>query len=186
VARTKTPTSRAARKPRRPKVDQLAQDDAAASAAGVVVSARQERFALEYSIDGNGAGAARRSGYSKPSARHIAYELLRRPAVLERVRHYQAQHAAGSQFNRDALLRELGNVAYASLRDVVEIKGGRILLRKDADIPPEAWPAIAEISETKDRRIRVKLHPEMQAIDFPRPHVQDVGRVGRGLGEAHR
>lgn len=144
----------------------LAADDAAASAAGVGVSPRHARFALEYAIDGNGAAAARRSGYAKSHARQVAYELLRRPAVRALVDAAQKEHAESAQFTRDAVMRELGNVAFASLRDVLEIRGGRILLRKDAEIPPEAWAAIAELSESEDGRIRVKLHPKMQAIDF--------------------
>jgi len=166
MPRRKSSTLPRPRKRRARKVDQLAQDDAVASAAGVVVPARQARFALEYAIDGNGAAAARRSGYSKTSARFIARELLHRPAVRALVDAAQAEHAASAQFTRDALMRELGNVAFASLRDVLEIRAGRIVLQKDAAIPPEAWAAIAELSEADDGRIRVKLHNKMQAIDF--------------------
>jgi phage terminase small subunit len=182
VARTK-PTPSKPRKPRRPAAspaDLLAQDDAAASAAGVALSAKMQRFVVEYAVDGNGSAAAIRAGYSAASSRHIAWTLLRRPAVRAAIAESQAEHAAGAQFARDALLRELANVAYASLRDIVDIVGGHIVLKKGADIPPEVWPAIAEISEAADGRIRIKMHPKMQAIDF-------LGRVhkmweGSGAG----
>jgi phage terminase small subunit len=153
VARTKRSTR-----------DELAHDDAAAQAAGIDLSDRHERFCQEYVIDGNGAAAARRAGYAAIRSRVTAVELLRRPAVQARVRELLAEMTARSEYTREAVLREMGAIAFASLKNVVTIRGGHVYLRKDAEIPPEAWPAIAELSNT-EHGIRIKLHNKVGALD---------------------
>lgn len=169
-------------KRRNPVVDELSADTAAADAGAL--PPRMERFCQEYTVDFNGARAARAAGYSVRRARHTASELLDRPDVQKRLATLLAAHMARVDYSRDAVLRQLGAVLNANLRDIVKLtKGGGIALRSEADIPDEAWLAISEIGKDKDGRIRVKLHNKLGAIDY-------MGRVhklweGAGVGSVN-
>jgi len=52
---------------------------------GNKLTAKQERFCLEYMVDGNACAAARRAGYSEKTVGKNAYRLLKLPAVSARI-----------------------------------------------------------------------------------------------------
>lgn len=60
---------------------------------------KQIAFAREYAIDGNGAAAARRAGYSEKCANVIAHKLLNNPGVWAKVLEYRvaADRMVGSR-----------------------------------------------------------------------------------------
>ena len=47
---------------------------------------KESKFLDEYMKDYNGAGAARRAGYSEDTARQIAYEILTKPYIKEELK----------------------------------------------------------------------------------------------------
>ena len=47
---------------------------------------KESKFLDEYMKDYNGAGAARRAGYSEDSAKEIAYEILTKPHIKEELK----------------------------------------------------------------------------------------------------
>jgi phage terminase small subunit len=150
---------------RRNVLDKLSADTAAANAGGELPP-RMARFCLEYVIDLNGARAARAAGYSAKRDKQTAHELLKRPDIRKRLDADIGAYLERVEFTKDAVIRQLGAILNANLRDIVTIKDGRVLLRKEADIPPEAWLAISEISKDKDGRVRVKLHNKLGAINY--------------------
>ncbi len=57
------------------------------------LTAKEERFCLEYTVDYNGAAAAKRAGYTEKSAAKAACRLLKQERILERVRSLQREQA---------------------------------------------------------------------------------------------
>jgi phage terminase small subunit len=53
------------------------------------LTAKQERFVLEYLVDFNGAQAAIRAGYSQRGARQVAYRLLSNDYISQCIAHSQ-------------------------------------------------------------------------------------------------
>ena len=58
-----------------------------------LLTAKEERFCLEYTVDYNGTAAAKRAGYTEKSAAKTASRLLKRSCVMERVRQLQKEQA---------------------------------------------------------------------------------------------
>jgi hypothetical protein len=91
------------------------------------------RFAHEYLIDRNGAAAAVRAGYSRRTARQIAYELLTRPDVAEAVRAGEAEIAADAKVTRAAVL--------SGLQEAIDIARGM----SDPSAMIAGWREIAKM-----------------------------------------
>lgn len=70
-------------------------------------NAKQQRFAEEYVLDHNGAGAAVRAGYARRSAKEIAAELLTKPHVRAAVAAQEALVAAEMSMTRQRVVCEL-------------------------------------------------------------------------------
>lgn len=68
------------------------------------LTAKEERFCLEYCIDYNGAAAARRAGYAEKSAAKAACKLLKEERVLARVRELQQEQAKRLCLSSDLVL----------------------------------------------------------------------------------
>ena len=59
---------------------------------------------------------------------------------------------------------EYRRIAFADLRDVIQIKDGRVIATNTADLTRDQAAAIGEIAETKDG-LRVKLNSKQAALD---------------------
>lgn len=92
-----------------------------------------EIFILEYCKDQNGARAARAAGYSEHSAKEIAYELLTRPHVKQRVLNAIAEQKARVKLEADEILLGIKELAVADPRRLFNLKTGCVL-------PPAEWP----------------------------------------------
>lgn len=68
------------------------------------LTAKEERFCLEYCIDYNGTAAARRAGYAEKSAAKSACKLLKEERVLQRVRELQQEQAKRLCLSSDLVL----------------------------------------------------------------------------------
>lgn len=71
------------------------------------LSAKQTRFVSEYLVDGNGAQAAIRAGYSARSAKAIAAENLTKPDVQKALQAHQSADAARLCLRREDVLAGL-------------------------------------------------------------------------------
>ena len=81
---------------------------------------RQLAFVREYVVDGNGAQAAVRAGYSVGRARHTASELLRRPDVAaELARLRSGVEVGGGPVSREWVLLEMLDYHNRGLRGEV-------------------------------------------------------------------
>lgn len=87
------------------------------------LKAKEERFCLEYTVDYNGAAAARRAGYAEKSAAKAACKLLKEERVLDRVREIQQETVEQLCLSRQKVvlqLMELADVCMAKRKPLRE------------------------------------------------------------------
>ena len=81
------------------------------------MTARQERFVREYTVDLCASKAARRAGYSAKSAREIGCRLLKREDIQRKVALAMELEKEDCALRREQVLEELKGVAFASASD---------------------------------------------------------------------
>ena len=77
----------------------------------LTLTAKQVRFVNEYLVDGNGAAAAVRAGYSERSAKAIAAENLTKPDLQKALQARQAADATLLSIQREDVLNGLVEAA---------------------------------------------------------------------------
>ncbi len=83
----------------------------------VGLTAKEERFCLEYIVDYNGAAAARRAGYGEKAAAKQACRLMHRPEVMAHIKALQAEQRERLCVSADLVVirtMELLNVCMAA------------------------------------------------------------------------
>lgn len=75
------------------------------------LTAKQERFVAEYLIDCCGAKAAVRAGYSERTAKSVAHELLRKPAVKAAVNAAKKRLAEKLELTVEKVIGDIARVA---------------------------------------------------------------------------
>jgi len=90
---------------------------------GAELTGGQQRFALEYAKDGNGASAARRAGYSAKGAKQQASHLLTIPNVQAAVSAAVEQHFATLDLDLARIIREAARVGIADIGDLFDADG---------------------------------------------------------------
>jgi phage terminase small subunit len=71
------------------------------------LTAKQERFVLEYLVDFNGAQAAIRAGYSQKGARQAAYRLLSNDYISQCIEEKAQAHSQRLGLQRDDVISAL-------------------------------------------------------------------------------
>jgi phage terminase small subunit len=139
----------------------------------VSLTAKQARFVDEYLVDGNGAAAAVRAGYSEKTARAIAAENLTKPAVLGVLREKQTFVAAELQITRNDVIRGLAEafeIARTDRNPAAMISAMASLAKLLGFNTPE--PRRLELN-TENRRLQMKFESmsdeELMAIADGRP-----------------
>ena len=85
---------------------------------------RQQRFVDEYLIDLNGTQAAIRAGYSASTAAEQAYDLLRKPQIVDSIAVARKAQQERTQITADKVVTELALIAFADARELAEVKTG--------------------------------------------------------------
>jgi len=83
---------------------------------------KQKRFIAEYLVDLNATQAAIRSGYSPKTARFIAQENLTKPDIRKMIDAALAEQSQRTKITADAVLQEVGNIAFAPIDGETGIK----------------------------------------------------------------
>lgn len=115
---------------------------------------KQKLFCEELLIDENGTQAAIRAGYSKKTAKEIAYKLLNYEhvkAYLDELRQKRSKRLGVTQ---DRVLSEMARIGFSDPRKLLD-KDGNLLNPKDW--PDDAAAAVAsfEMGKGKDGKITV-------------------------------
>lgn len=71
---------------------------------------KERRFIEEYPVDWNGTQAAIRAGYSPKSAKDSAYELIRKPKIVDALTRFMAKQSERTDISRKWVLAKLVDV----------------------------------------------------------------------------
>lgn len=112
---------------------------------------KEAQFAREYPIDFDGTKAAIRAGYSERTAHAIAYDVLRRPHVMDAIADEMQRRAERAQIDADYVLRRLIAIDQMDAADIIDDDG--------SVLPVKQWPKIwrqfiagMDVSELYDGR----------------------------------
>jgi len=112
-----------------------------------MLTPKQQRFIAEYLVDLNGTQAAIRAGYSAKTARAIACENLKKPALAAKLRRHSVAKKIRTLTRKLNVWRALERVAYAEIDGIYDDQGR---IKHPSEWPREAWDGIKdfEITET--------------------------------------
>lgn len=118
----------------------------------IKLTAKQQKFCLEYLIDLNGTQAAIRAGYSKDTAGAIAHENLKKPEIEARIIELRRATADKLDITRERIAQEYARIAFADIRELYNTDNS---LKSINDLGDDAAAVIAsievdEIDEWKD------------------------------------
>lgn len=130
-----------------------------------LASAQHERFCREYVVDNQGGKAAVRAKYSPRSASVQASRLLKKPAIIARIKELQDEIGKRLSLSAERVAEELGILALTNLSDVVDISGGSPRLKGPLELKdPRVLSAISEVSETP-HGLKIKMYNKNTALD---------------------
>lgn len=135
---------------------------------------RQKKFVKEYLLDLNATQAAKRSGYSPKTATWCGPALLKKPHVAEAVAKEQARRARRTEIKADNILLEIGRIAFADIRRVVEFGPDGVTLKGADELSEEDAATIAEVghSETKfGTTVHLRQHDKLRALRLAGEHL---------------
>ena len=151
----------------------------------------ERRFCGEYLLDLDAGAAALRAGYPARTAARAPEWLTPgsegyRPRLSGMVRRAMAERARRTGINPDRVLREYARIAFASLADVVDLRGG-LALR--ADISADAAAAIASVKYKAGANgavdCDIRMYDKMTALELVARHLGMAADVPAG-GEMPR
>ena len=140
------------------------------------LSARHERFVLEFLRDGNATQAYIRAGYSPRGAQPSASKLLRQPHIAAAVAAGRQRLVDGLEVSVERLAQEYAKIAFANVADYVSTDetGG---LRVDLDKASDAQRAgILELKISNHR------NPEQRQITLKLGKLQALAALTKNVG----
>ena len=144
------------------------------------LTGRQQHFVQRYAEHGNGARAAVEAGYSAHTARVIASENIRKPAVAAAIEKARKKRDVRDSWDAETVRRELACIARSNIFDVID---------KDWNlINPHQWPEGASQAFTIRWRSRTKRtakgeHTEIRNCGIAaRGKLKALELLGRHLG----
>lgn len=100
----------------------------------MALTAKQQRFIVEYLIDLNAAQAAIRAGYAVKGAKDQAYQLMQRPEVVAAIKEAIEARNQRTQVDADYVLNRLTEIDQMDLLDILD---------DDMSIKPlSKWPKV--------------------------------------------
>jgi hypothetical protein len=127
------------------------------------MSENQQRFVEEYTVDCNGAAAARRAGYSESSARQIAYELLQNEEVSAAI----SERLKSLAMSADEAAKHISDIARTRLNDFFVIRQ-------------------VEARELTEQYVTVLLGQTQERIEAIRQFIRNEGLESKGGGAFKR
>jgi phage terminase small subunit len=150
----------------------------------------QERFVLQYLIDGNATQAAIRAGLSGNPVR-AGSAMLHHREVAKAIERERAAAAARLSITADRVKNELAAIAFATIADVADWGPEGVSLKEKRALAPQDRAAIAEFfcektiaEKSTTQRTHVKMHSKQQALDALAKHLGLYGRGARTIGRA--
>jgi phage terminase small subunit len=103
---------------------------------------RQEKFVLEYMLDGNGTQAAIRAGYAPQSAFVHAHRMLNNAKIWDKICVNREKFMAKRELSVERVLAEIVDIAFADLAEAFDEEGRLLPIR---EMPARVRRAISGI-----------------------------------------
>lgn len=147
------------------------------------LTAKQIKFCEEYLIDLNGTQAAIRAGYSKNTAKEIAYENLTKPHIVTYLTQRQRELQEATGITPKRVLEEYAKVAFLDLRKFYTVDGS---LKSIHDLDDHSAGALAGV-ETYEEKIKTDSESEEITLGQTKKiktydKVKALDSLGRHLG----
>jgi len=142
---------------------------------------RQERFVIEYLIDGNATKAAIRSGYSEKTAHVQGPRLLGNAAVSHAVRIKREKLAFKHDVTLERVVAEAATIGFANMGDYMRVGSNGLPVLDWGKLTREQTAVVSEITVDQvdggedapvTNRVKFKLHDKLSALE----------KLGRHLG----
>jgi phage terminase small subunit len=124
---------------------------------------RQERFVFEYLIDLNATAAAKRAGYSANCAKEQASDLMRKPAVRERIRIELSSLLADLRCNALELMKERMRAAFFRAHKLFG-PGGRVLEMEEMDADTRDALFVSIVKKKSGPEVRMRQPNREKAL----------------------
>jgi phage terminase small subunit len=124
---------------------------------------RQERFVFEYLIDLNATAAAKRAGYSANCAKEQASDLMRKPAVRERIRIELSSLLADLRCNALELMKERMRAAFFRAHKLFG-PGGRLLEMEEMDADTRDALFVSIVKKKSGPEVRMRQPNREKAL----------------------
>lgn len=154
------------------------------------LTAKQQRFVDEYLVDLNATQAAIRCGYSEKTAYSQGQRLLKGVEIARAVQEAMDARSQRTEITADMVLRELAKIGFADIRRAVTWRANvtgmvheddgserlavtnEVQLIDSDKLDDDTAGAVAEVSQTAQGGLKIKLHDKKAALDS----------IGRHLG----
>lgn len=148
---------------------------------------KQAAFVREYLVDLNATQAAIRAGYSARTAYSIGEENLRKPEIASAIQAAMDERSQRTKITADQVLRELAKIGFSDIRKAVSWRANVTGMIEEEDgsqrlavsnevalidsdkLDDDTAAAVAEISQTAQGGLKIKLHDKKGAL-------VDIGR----------
>ncbi len=170
----------------------------AARDGGRKLNDREELFCLEYLLDLNGAKAARRAGYSAPTAAQAAARMLSKVNIQERIADLMEERRGKAKVDAQWVVDQLADIAQTSMADLMSWSQDGMRLRDSDILTPAQRLAVKGISITQTReiepgasddsdteyevtKIKVDMNDRIRALQMLGQHLGVFDRNDKGL-----
>ena len=128
---------------------------------------KENRFVIEYLRDYNGLQSAIRAGYSEATAGQIAYELLHRQRVRNKIDEHEKDLSTRFLVTRERLMKEMSIAGYADMADYVDVDNGEVTIKDFKSLPPQITRAIKKIGyNQRTGKFTLELHDGLKAKEL--------------------
>jgi phage terminase small subunit len=145
------------------------------------LTAMQELFVKEYLVDMNATQAAIRAKYSEHTAEQLGYQLLQNPSVRAAIDEQLRRRFERLDIRADKVLRELGRLAFGSLRDIAKWEGSSPSLIDSDELGDDAAALLKSINfsesesssdkgSASSRTLSFTMHDKAKALELLARH----------------
>ncbi len=131
----------------------------------MALTPKQQRFAVEYTVDFNATAAAGRAGYSKKTAAQQGHNLLQMPEIQAAIKEECAKRRERTEITGDMVIGELAKIAFANGADYARVVGRTVKATKTDDLTKDQKAAISCIEKTKFG-IKVSTYDKVKALEL--------------------
>ena len=131
----------------------------------MALTPKQQRFAVEYTVDFNATAAAGRAGYSKKTAAQQGHNLLQMPEIQAAIKEECAKRRERTKITGDMVIDELAKIAFANGAVYSRVVDRTVKATKTDDLTADQKAAISCIEKTKFG-IKVSTYDKVKALEL--------------------